>query len=75
MSGGGLFETLLSYLLESVTTFPDRRTGSNRRYSLQDATRAAFGVFFCQSPSFLAFQTLMQQQQGKNNFRTPDPYG
>jgi hypothetical protein len=67
MSGGGLFETLLSYLMESAEAFPDRRTGNNRRYSLQDATRAAFGVFFCQSPSFLAFQTLMQQQQGKNN--------
>ena len=67
MSGGETFQALLSLLMGCVESFPDRRTGKNTQFSLQDVTRGAFGVFFCQSPSFLAFQELMQQQQGKNN--------
>jgi hypothetical protein len=70
MSGGETFQILMSFLMECVAGFPDRRTGKNTQFSLEDATRGAFGVFFCQSPSFLAFQELMQQQQGKNNART-----
>jgi hypothetical protein len=35
-----------------------------------DIARGAFGVFFCQSPSFLAHQQLMEQAQGRNNGRT-----
>lgn len=70
MSGGETFEALMSLLMGCVERFPDRRTGKNTQFSLQDVTRGAFGVFFCQSPSFLAFQELMQQQQGKNNART-----
>jgi hypothetical protein len=70
MWGGEAFQTLLSFLSRCVDSFPDRRTGKNTQYSLQDVTRAAFGVFFCQSPSFLAFQRLMQQQQGRNNVST-----
>ncbi len=70
MSGGETFQTLMSFLTGCVESFPDRRTGKNTQFSLQDVTRGAFSVFFCQSPSFLAFQELMQQQQGKNNART-----
>jgi hypothetical protein len=58
MSGGETFQVLLSYLSACVESFPDRRTGKNRQSSLQDVTRGAFGVFFCQSPSFLAFQQI-----------------
>ena len=70
MPGGETFQILLSLLMGCVESFPDRRTGKNTQFSLQDVTRGAFGVFFCQSPSFLAFQELMQQQQGKNNATT-----
>ena len=70
MSGGETFQALLALLIGCVERFPDRRTGKNTQFSLQDVTRGAFGVFFCQSPSFLAFQELMQQQQGKNNAST-----
>jgi len=70
MSGGETFQLLMSYLMACVEGFPDRRKGRNIQFSLHDVTRGAFGVFFCQSPSFLAFQELMQQQQGKNNART-----
>jgi hypothetical protein len=70
MSGGETFQVLLTLLMGCVESFPDQRTGKNTQFSLQDVTRGAFGVFFCQSPSFLAFQELMQQQQGKNNARS-----
>jgi hypothetical protein len=70
MSGGETFEALMSLLMGCVERFPDQRTGKNTHFSLEDVTRGAFGVFFCQSPSFLAFQELMQQQQGKNNARS-----
>jgi hypothetical protein len=70
MPGGETFQILLSLLMGCVESFPDQRRGKNTQFSLQDVTRGAFGVFFCQSPSFLAFQELMQQQQGKNNATT-----
>lgn len=47
---------------------PDGRKGGNhQRYELVDAILSAFGVFFTQSPSFLAFQREMQLRQGKDN--------
>ena len=52
------------------TTFgqlPDYRQGQNSQYTMRDAAWSAFGVFFTQSPSFLAYQRAMQQRQGRNN--------
>jgi hypothetical protein len=65
-------ETLsISSMFEMLkTTFeqlPDSRTGKNRRYSMLDAAAGAFGVFFTQSPSFLAHQRDMERRQGRNN--------
>lgn len=37
---------------------------------MHDFVMSAFAVFFCQSPSFLAFQTLMQKSRGMNNGET-----
>jgi hypothetical protein len=37
---------------------------------MKDLAFSAFGVFFCQSPSFLAYQRLMQESRGSNNART-----
>lgn len=37
---------------------------------MADIARGAFAVFFCQSPSFLSHQQLMEQTQGKNNGRS-----
>ncbi|MGH2611422.1 MAG: hypothetical protein ACRDFB_00055 [Rhabdochlamydiaceae bacterium] len=48
-------------------SFPDRRTGVNVRYGMEDVALSAFSVFFTQSPSFLSFQRSMQQQTGRNN--------
>jgi hypothetical protein len=36
--------------------FPDKRTGRNLKYSMEDVEAAACSVFFTQSPSFLAHQ-------------------
>lgn len=61
------FSTLLTFLEGAVAQFPDKRTGENIRYSLRDATLAAFSVFFTQCPSFLSHQQLMQRRRGSNN--------
>jgi len=68
--GGDVFHTLLSHLNAAIESFPDPRRGTNTQYSIENITLSAFAVFFCQSPSFLAHQKLMQQIQGKNNART-----
>jgi len=34
---------------------------------MEDAALSAFGVFFTQTPSFLAYQRLMEGSKGKNN--------
>jgi len=70
MQGGDVFCTLLSSLSKAIGDFPDIRRGANTQYSMHDFGTSAFAVFFCQSPSFLAFQTLMQQNRGMNNGET-----
>ena len=50
---------------------PDHRQPSNNtRYQIADAAKAAFSVFFMQSPSFLAHQRDMHQRKGRDNFAT-----
>ena len=68
--GGDIFRTLLSYLTTSIESFPDLRRGTNTQYSIKNITLSAFAVFFCQSPSFLAHQQLMEQMRGTNNGKT-----
>jgi len=70
MGREGVHQKLLNYLGQAIAAFPDLREGKNRRYSMADIVRGAFGVFFCQSPSFLSHQQLMEQAQGRNNGRT-----
>jgi len=54
-------------LKESLVGIPEHRQGKNTKYEITDAGLAAFGVFFMQSPSFLAHQRDMQRLKGKNN--------
>jgi hypothetical protein len=61
------FDRLRSILVATVTHLPDYRTGPHRIYEIADAALGAFGVFFTQSPSFLAYQRDMQRRQGRNN--------
>ncbi len=50
--------------------FPDKRTGTNIKYTMEDASMGAFSVFFSQSPSFLAYQSAMEKAGGKSNAQT-----
>lgn len=60
-------QELIQQVRFAAMSFPDRRTGDNTRYAMEDAALSAFSVFFTQSPSFLSFQRSMQQQTGRNN--------
>ena len=53
-----------------IEQLPDHRTGRNTTYTISDAVRSAFAVFFMQSPSFLAQQQVVQRQRGRNNAQT-----
>lgn len=64
------FGNLLAHFRSVIKEFPDKRTGDNTRYSIEDAALGAFSVFFTQSPSFLAFQDAMQKTKGKSNAQT-----
>lgn len=69
--GGGLgFDDLIGELRELAGAFPDKRTGRNTRFAMEDVVLAAFSVFWTQSPSFLAHQTAMQQARGQSNAKT-----
>ncbi len=58
---------MLARLKGSLTEIPEHRSGKNKTYELADAGLAAFGIFFMQSPSFLAHQRDMQRRKGRNN--------
>ena len=61
------FNNLISFLKFSFSILPDARPGFNTIYNMQDAALSAFSVFFTQCPSFLAYQTQMQETKGENN--------
>lgn len=63
-------DPLLNELRAAIKTFPDRRTGKNLTYSIEDLGLGAFSVFFTQSPSFLSHQMAMEKTIGKSNAHT-----
>ena len=64
------FDQLIVRLRQCVAAFSDRRTGKNKKYTMEDTGLSAFSVFYTQSPSFLAQQTAMQQNKGQSNAQT-----
>ena len=64
------FNNMVKCLRATIANFPDKRTGKNTRYSLEDAALGAFSVFFTQNRSFLSFQNSMQKAKGKSNAQT-----
>jgi len=64
------FDSMVSDLRSTMAAFPDKRTGSNCHYSIEDAALGAFSVFFTQSPSFLSFQNTMLKNKGISNAQT-----
>ncbi len=67
MLGGTVYATVLSFLSSAVDQFQDPGKGQNKHYWVNNIAMSAILVFLCQSPSFLAFQRLMQQARGMNN--------
>ena len=63
-------DTLLHAFEPILEQLPDHRTGRNTTYTIPDAVRSAFAVFFMQAPSFLAQQKVVQRQRGRNNTQT-----
>ena len=64
------FEQLTKSLRGVIQSFPDKRTGKNVNYTMEDAALGAFSVFFTQCPSFLAHQKSMEEAKGKSNAQT-----
>lgn len=60
-------DKLVDHLRSVAKSLPDRRTGNNTKYTMEDIGMAAFSVFFTQSPSFLAYQTSMRELRGEDN--------
>lgn len=65
-----LFHQIMSHFHEVIKEFVDKRTGKNTSYSMEDIALSAFSLFYTQSPSFLAFQELMKENQGQSNAQT-----
>lgn len=67
---GARFNELVEELRAVGAALPDRRTGKNSSYTMEDFALSAFAVFFTQPPSFLAQQRAMQTARGHNNARS-----
>jgi hypothetical protein len=65
-----ILEPLIAALKALCGTLPDRRRGENSSYTMSDIGMGAFGVFFMQSPSFLAHQTALERGRGTSNCQT-----
>lgn len=67
MKQPGLFDGIVGSFRQVLSSLPDKRTGKNTRYGMEDAALSAFSVFFTQTPSFLAYQRMMEGSKGKSN--------
>lgn len=70
MKQSGPFNEVVGFFRRVLEEFPDKRTGKNKRYGMEDAGLSAFSVFFTQSPSFLAYQRMMADSKGRSNAQT-----
>jgi hypothetical protein len=64
------WDDLVGALRRTLSGLPDRRSGDNAHYSMEDIGLSAFSVFFTQSPSFLAAQKTMEQAKGRSNLQS-----
>lgn len=62
-----MFDTIVGYFRQVLSSLPDKRTGKNTRYGMEDAALSAFSVFFTQTSSFLAYQRMMEGSFGQSN--------
>lgn len=68
-------ENWIAALRDRCAVLPDRRTGSNSRYTMADIGLAAFSVFFMQSPSFLAHQKALAAGPGRGRSNAHTLFG
>jgi hypothetical protein len=59
--------SMVKSLKQVSSRFSDPRTRKNYIYEMEEVAMSAFGVFFTQSPSFLARQRDMKMQTGRSN--------
>ncbi len=64
------FDDLIGSIRKRFGALHDRRTGKNKKYSMQDIALSAYAVFYTQCPSFLAAQKAMQENKGRSNAQT-----
>ncbi len=60
----GWFDTIVIYFGHVLSALPDKGTGKNTFHGMKDAALSAFSVFFTQTPSFLAYQRMMEGSKG-----------
>ena len=65
-----VFDELIKVTGQSFEQLADYRTGGNTRYEIKDAAVSAFGVFFTQSQSVLAYQSMIEKAKGKSNVQS-----
>jgi len=70
MKPSQIYDELIKEIQGSFERLPDQRTGENTRYEIKDAAVSAFGIFFTQSRSFLAYQRMMEKAKGKSNVQS-----
>ncbi|AEO47314.1 hypothetical protein F11_04220 [Rhodospirillum rubrum F11] len=68
-------EGYITALRDRCAVLPDRRTGSNGRYTMADIGLAAFSMFFMQSPSFLAHQRSLAEGPGRGRSNAHTLFG
>jgi len=61
------FENMIKSLQQGFDGLPDYRTGENTQYRIKDGVLGAFGAFFTQCSSFLAYQRNMKRRKGNSN--------
>jgi DNA-directed RNA polymerase subunit RPC12/RpoP len=61
---------IIKDLKADLRQFPDKRTGKNTQFELEEAGMAAFSVFFTQCASFLEYQREMQTTKGHSNVQS-----
>ncbi len=64
------FDQLIGSIRTRMGAFHDRRTGKNKKYTMEDIGLSAFAVFYTQCPSFLAAQKAMEENKGQSNAQT-----
>jgi len=70
MSNLRRFDDLIGSIRARMGSLHDRRTGKNKRYTMEDIGLSAFAVFYTQCPSFLAAQKAMEESKGHSNAQT-----